>query len=225
MHFLPVGGKMAEPLNDGRTPERYEETTDPRNPPNSVANEAVRSMALRAYLGPLIALFVVVGLALIYWANRAPVRDGALGDTIGTTGERSLDVAGERGNDVDSPGGTDPSPRPDSTRDELESRGVGSPAADLPGFTAENTMTDIRQLLGEDAKAMMGRRVDIADARVTDASSSTMFWIEKSDARAAVSAPPGGPAVRNGQTVTVSGIVEPNGQGGIRIRATRVVSH
>ena len=75
-----------------------------------------------------------------------------------------------------------------------------------------------------DAQAMAGRRVDISDARVIDAQSSTMFWIQKDDAKAAVSAPQGGPAVRNGQTVTVSGVLEPNGQGGVRIRATRVTA-
>jgi hypothetical protein len=216
---------MAEPLNDERTPERYEETQDPRNPPASVANDAVRGLALKAYLGPLVALFIVVGLGLIYWANRSPVRDDA-DATVGTTGqqaERTVDAVGERGN-ADSPGGTNPTPRPDSTRDELESRGVGSPAADLPGFTAENTTTDLRQLVDGDAKVMIGRRVDITEARVVDVNGPTTFSIEKGDARAAVSAPPGGPAVRDGQTVTVSGVVEPNGQGGVRIRATRVVA-
>ena len=174
---------MADPLNDERMPERYEETRDPKNPPNSVANDAVRSLALKAYLGPLVALFIVIGLGLIYWANRGPVRDddGAVG-TTGERAERSLDAVGERG-DGDSPGGKEPTPRPESTRDELESRGVDSKAADLPGFTAENTVTDLRPLLDGDARVMIGRRVDITDARVADANSPTMFWIERSTER------------------------------------------
>jgi hypothetical protein len=182
---------MAEPQNDGQTPERYE-TTDPKNPPYSVTNKAVRSAALVSYLGPLVALFIVVGLALVYWANRGPVYDGVEDGRIGTTGSAGT------------PGGFDPAPRPDSTRDELESRGVNT----------DHTLTNLHQ--------MVGQRIDVADATVTDAQGPTMFWIEKDGAKAAVSAPQGGPAVRNGQDVTVSGVVESDGQGGARIRATRV---
>jgi hypothetical protein len=62
---LLIGGTMAEPFNDRQTPERYEETTDPNNPPNSVVNPNVRRTALRSYLGPLIVFFAVVGIGLI----------------------------------------------------------------------------------------------------------------------------------------------------------------
>jgi hypothetical protein len=89
--------------------ERYE-TVDPRNPPNSVLRPEVRTAALWAYLGPLIAVAVVVLIALLYWANR----DGAPGEdvspTIGTSGDTR-------------PGGNDPAPRPDSTNEELGDRG------------------------------------------------------------------------------------------------------
>jgi hypothetical protein len=210
---------MAEPQNDGRTPERYE-TTDPRNPPNSVANDSARRLALRGYLGPLVALFIVIGLGLIYWANRAPIYDGVDDGRVGTTGEIGIDAVGERGN-AGTAGGFDPAARPDSTSEELERRGVGSPNADLPGLVKENTLTDLRRMTGGDPSTMIGQRIFVSNATVVDAQSETMFWIQKDDARAAVSAPAGGPAVRNGQTVTVSGIVEP-GQGGVRIRATRL---
>jgi len=196
---------MAEPQNDGQTPQRHE-TTDPRNPPNSVANATVRRLALRSYLGPLVALFIVIGLGLMYWANRGPIYDGVEDGRVGTTGEAGLDTVGERGGG-DAPGGFDPAPRPDSTRDELESRGV-------------STETDLRQI-NEIDQTTLGRRVEISGATVVAVQSAMLFSIEKDNATAVVSAPTGGPAVRDGQTVTVSGIVEP-GQNGARIRATRV---
>lgn len=110
---------MTEAHRSRRTPERYEETTDPRNPPNSVVNREVRRTALRTYLLPLVALLIVAGLALIYWANRSPASTPNPAE-IGTTG---ADVVGERGNTNDTPGGSDPARRPGSTRDEVEQRG------------------------------------------------------------------------------------------------------
>ena len=146
---------MAEPHNEGQTPERYEETVDPRNPPNSVLNDSVRRTALRSYLGPLVALFIVVGLGLVYWANRGPVFDGVEEGRVGTTGEISIDTVGERGN-AETPGGINPDPRPDSTREEREFRGLGSPKAPLPGLIEENTLTDLRQMLGADRPSTDG---------------------------------------------------------------------
>jgi len=61
---------MAEPRNDWARPERYEDTVDPHNPPNSVLQPNVGSTALWAYLGPIVALFIIIGIALIYWATR-----------------------------------------------------------------------------------------------------------------------------------------------------------
>jgi hypothetical protein len=180
---------MAE-RQEGQTPERYEETNHPRNPPNSVVNRDVRSAALRAYIGPLIALFVVVGLALIYWANRGPVYTDPH-DGVGTTGH---DVVGERGNDNDTPGGSDPAPRPDSTRDELQFRG-----GDTAGTADFN---DVR---------VVGVRDD-----------GRTFWVEHDGEQIEVAAPQGAPAVKAGATVSLSGVRESNGQGGTRIRASKV---
>ena len=61
---------MAEPRNDWGRPERYEDTVDPRNPPNSVINPHVRTTAFWAYLGPILAMFIIIGIALIYWMTR-----------------------------------------------------------------------------------------------------------------------------------------------------------
>src|SRR5919106_528894 len=138
---LLIGGTMAEPRNDRQTPEQYEETTDPKNPPNSVLNASVRRMALRSYLGPLVVFFLVLGIGLIYWANRPPLVSGADDrGQIGTTGAGD-DVVGERGNRDDTPGGVDPAPRPDSTADELRRRGVDQPANPSSGLRRETMLT------------------------------------------------------------------------------------
>jgi hypothetical protein len=193
MHLTDAGGIMAE-RQEGQTPERYEETRDPRNPPNSVANRNVRRTALRVYLGPLIALFIVAGLALIYWANRGPVRS-APRDGVGTTGN---DVVGERGNASDTPGGFNPDPRPGSTEDELKFRGVDDAAA-------------------------AGGALELRDVRVVGVrDGGRTFWVENDGDQIEVMAPENGPAVKAGATVSVTGVRESNGQGGTRVRANRV---
>lgn len=98
---------MAEPHSNST--ERYE-TVDPRNPPNSVLRPEVRKAALWAYLGPLIAITVVVLIALLYWANRDGGPNEDVSPAIGTSGDTQ-------------PGGGDPAPQPGSTNDELENRG------------------------------------------------------------------------------------------------------
>jgi hypothetical protein len=106
---------MAEPPR-GRTPERYEDTIDPKNPPNSVTRPQVRSAAVWWYLGSVIALFVLVGIALIYWlaANPRPslTQDPQIDRAVGTSGDTT-------------PGGHDPMPRFRNTEDELKFRGTG----------------------------------------------------------------------------------------------------
>jgi hypothetical protein len=186
---------MAEPQDGRQTPEQYEETQDPRNPPNSVVNRDVRRTALRIYLGPLVALFIVIGLALLYWANRGPVYNDPQ-DGVGTTGDRQ-DVVGERGNDA-TPGGINPDPRPDSTQDELKFRGVDEPAS--PGGQLD--LTGVR---------VVGVRDD-----------GRTFWVQSGDDQVEVSAPQGAPQVKPGSMVSISGVNESDGQGGTRIRASRV---
>ena len=76
---------MAEREN----PPEYDETRRPENPPNSVLSKSTRRAAIGSYLGPVIVLFVIVGLGLIYWSNRGPSQPDR--DTthtgVGTTGE------------------------------------------------------------------------------------------------------------------------------------------
>ena len=112
---------MAEP-RDPRDPQ-YAETEHPRNPPQAVLNPGARGTALKSYLGPIVVLFVIIGLALIYWARRDPGRDfddNSLNPTTGTTGERLKD--GDPSRDLNQ-GGGDPASQPDSTKDELKDRG------------------------------------------------------------------------------------------------------
>src|SRR5262245_51483980 len=109
------GGAMAEPQNDQHTPQRYEDTTDPKNPPNSVVNQQVALAFLGSYLGPLVVFVAIVGLGLLYWVNRGPlVPDPDDRAQVGTTGtpDNADHVVGEPGNTQRSPGGRSPVPRP-----------------------------------------------------------------------------------------------------------------
>ena len=126
---------MAEPYNDPperEAPERYDDTHDPKNPPNSVVNADVARMAFWSYLGPVVALFVIVGVALIYWTSRGSatrdLREPETGNPVGTAGERSPGLG--------TPGGHNPEPRPRSTNDELRSRGVDIEREPSTGDTA-----------------------------------------------------------------------------------------
>ena len=129
---------MAEPQHDRHTPEQYEETTDPKNPPNSVINPQVRRAALRSYLGPLVVFCLVAGIGLLYWANRAPLVLAPEDAQVGTTGNPN--------DDRHTPGGFNPDPRPDNTADELKYRGVDQPEAPLPRLRRELTLTGLAML-------------------------------------------------------------------------------
>jgi hypothetical protein len=78
------------------TPERYEGATDP----------------LYWYLGSIIAVLVLVGVATIFWlaAHPKPTSAALPGQAVGTSG-------------YSTEGGHDPDPRPRNTRDELKFRG------------------------------------------------------------------------------------------------------
>ena len=92
-------------------PEQYEETVDPKNPPTSVLNPQIRKATFWAYIGPLIIIAVVLGIALLYWSTRDTADSVAEPPTIGTSGENP------------GRGGSNPDRTPDSTQDESEYRG------------------------------------------------------------------------------------------------------
>jgi hypothetical protein len=210
---------MADAHNDRQRPEQYEETVHPRNPPNSVINPRARGAALRSYLLPLVAFFIVAGLGLLYWANRGPVTADDPAE-VGTSGQGTV---GERGNADDTPGGFDPAGRRDSTNEEIEFRGGSQDSrGPMPGLTTDAPLGDLRAMLAADSRNVLGRRIDVQDVEVVEARDAGSFWVRDGDSRVAVSAPEGSPAVRAGAKVDVSGVVEPDGQGGVRIRASRV---
>jgi hypothetical protein len=179
----------------------------PQNPPNSVVNRNVRRTALRTYVGPLIALFVVVGLALLYWASRPPVTERAA-NSVEQEDQNVAGTAGERNPDEHSPGGFEPQRKPESTRAEVRHR------------TGE-VVNELGALLDENAHGEIGRRVEIADVDVDKVESPTSFWVRDGNARVQVIAPSAGIKVSEGQQVNIVGVAERSGQV-LRIRASKV---
>jgi hypothetical protein len=102
---------------------RYSDTHDPKHPRNTVLATHARSAALRWFVGSLVAFFLLVGVALVFWnaANPRPstreVREDVIG---GTSGYYSTE------------GGHDPIRQPRSTRDELKFRGELTPPNGTP---------------------------------------------------------------------------------------------
>jgi hypothetical protein len=179
----------------------------PENPPNSVVNRDVRRTALRTYLLPIVALFVVVGLALLYWASRPPVTERAANQPD-REDANVAGTAGERNPDENSPGGYEPQRTPGSTAEELEHRGGA-------------VVTELGALLDERANADAGRRVEIGDVDVDQVESPTSFWVKDGNARVQVIAPRSDIDVRPGQQVDITGVAERSGNA-LRIRASKI---
>lgn len=177
--------------------DRSEEITDPRNPPQVLLKPEARRAALWSYLGPVIALFVVAGVAMLYWVSRGPVPHDARSDdaAIGTVGR-------------DAPGGGDPQGPFKSTEDELKYRGVPD--------AGEGTIRSI-----ESARAAEGaapRRVMLERVTVDSVDGSTT-WIKDGSNRIAV-VTESAPGVTSGDAATVSGTTERDSQGNVRIRGS-----
>jgi hypothetical protein len=191
---------MAEHQPD-RQPEANLYGVDPRNPPTSVPRRA-RRVGLAAYVGPWLVLGVVVAIALIYWANRDPVPadEQTPSEAVATSGDR------EAGRD-------DTPPKFDSTADELKYRGGDSSSIAKPG-----AITRIRQAL---SATESGQAVNLSAVEVAEVSAANRFWIHEGNDRIEVVASDGVPALRAGDRVHVTGLVEKNGATS-RIRADRV---
>lgn len=187
---------MAEQRNDD-APRRYEETTQPQNPPNSVLNKDARRAAVMSYFVPVVILFVVLGVVLVYWSNQ-PAHSGNE-----PRDQREIGTAGRTD-------GGNPEPQPDNPRDEIKYRG-----GDLTPITE---VSDLREI---DARQMTDRRVSIAEAEV-DSASGTMLWLRDDDRKVAVIAPNGAPAVQRGAKVSVTGRVTADSNGNAQIRADRI---
>jgi hypothetical protein len=199
---------MAQYPNDDRPDDRdrhYEETGNPKNPPNSVLQPAARRATVATFVGGIVVFFLIVGVALVYWnaSNRRIDPDPGLRETDG----QEIGTAGER-----TPGGGSADPSLDSPRDELEFRG---------GDDTTGAGTELRSILEAEPSASIGRRVTLHDVDVASVEGGS-FWIHDGNARVQVRPPSGAGLVRDGQVVDVSGVVESDGADGIRIRADRV---
>jgi hypothetical protein len=190
-----------------RDPLDYGETVAPSNPPNAVLRPAVRRKALRTYLGVIVALCLVAGAALVFWAT-ADISP----DADDRTDPSAVGTSGDRQPRENTPGGFNPAPRPHSTSDELESRGVNQPP--------QGPMPGLRGLRGGSEQAMTGRQVDLENVMVERADGAT-FWIRDGNETATVVTSGGMPTVRAGQRVDISGTVEQAGND-VRIRASRI---
>ena len=195
--------------------QRYPRDHDrnaPQNPPNSVANPGVRKTALRAYLGPILVFFLVVGAALVYWAMRPDPPQDTSRTAATETSDEARGTSGESPTSTDTPGGHEPQRTPGSTADEIEHR-TGA------------VVTELGDLLDEKARGEAGRRVQVTDVDVDAVDSPTSFWVRDGNARVQVIWNAGRTEVRPGQQVTIAGTAEPAGQV-LRIRASSVtVTH
>jgi hypothetical protein len=176
-----------------------------REPPPEEAQRA----ALWMYAVPLLVFGVVVWVVLVSWYE----------DRAAT---RSASEAPEASATSGSPGGFDPGPRPESTREELKLRGVGEPPQGPNSPLGEPELTGLAALWLGDAQRLVGRRINVRDAEVSEATGGTSFSIRQGDATGRVVAPVHSPPVRSGMRVDVSGVVESDDSGDIRIRADAV---
>ena len=189
--------------NDNDSNDRPRDLTEPGNPPNVLLRSETRRTALFSYLGPVIALFAIVGVALIYWVNRGPVpaRDKPDHDVIGTSGRTT-------------PGGGDPQPAFGRTRDEIANRG-GIDSAEDAQRNELAALTTIDSVLA--APSSTPRHVALSAVEVEKVEGGTI-WVHDGDARIAVTPPHGAAAPARGDRVDVSGTTEQ------RDGATRIVA-
>lgn len=197
---------MPDDPRDWRTREERDELTDPHNPPNPLLKPETRNRALMSYVAPIVVLFVVVGVALIYWANRGPV-----GTTDDLREENAIGTVGR-----EAPGGNDPAPDFGDTDDEVRFRSGSGEGAAVAGSGRGETVMDVAAVSSTTA----GQRVRLQDIEV-DAVDQNTLWIRGNGGRVAVMAPEG-TAVAAGDRVDVVGTTETDSQGAVRIRASEV---
>jgi hypothetical protein len=167
---------MPQQGTSGIPPEQqYEETVAPQNPPNSVTRPAVRRATLTTFLGGIIVVFVLAAGAFVYWTAVDRRDDAGAADpsAVGTSGERMPREG--------APGGFDPDPSFNDTRDELEYRGGTSDRVKLEGVQVERADGDTFWVRDGDKSVAVtapggmptvraGQRVDVTGTR--DASGS-----------------------------------------------------
>ena len=186
-----------------------EDPDNPKNPPNSLLRKDTRRTAVMSYVGPVVALFVIAGIALIYWANRPAGVD---------PNERDRDAVGT-GGQAQSPGGFDPQPSFKGTNDELEHRGVGDkPDSHTPDIDPAETLTSVGRVIGTEAS---GKQVTLEDVEVVSASEGHV-WVRDEDAQVQITAPQGVATLKPGMHVDIVGSTERGADNVITIRATEI---
>jgi hypothetical protein len=208
MQFYSLEDPMREE-RDGRGSNSSRDLNNPKNPPQSLLRREVRRFALMSYLGPLVVLVVVVGIALIYWANRsqAPPQD---------VQDKEIESTGTSGFQPDGGGAR---PKFDTTADELKFKGSSLNAGAAQSGRAV-TLTEIDRVA---AAKTGGQRVSLPLVEVSDVENGS-FWIHDGNNRVAVIAPDR-VQVKDGQHVSVDGITEVDPSGGVRVRASHVEVH
>ena len=194
---------MAEPRPADPTPERYDETRDPHNPPNVMVNSHTRNLAFWSYVGPLLAFCAIVAVGLVYWLSRGPVAP----DPGDVAESQSIGTAGERSPATDTPGGGDPAPRPNSAADEVRFRG---------GDSALRTLEDVAE-----SAPTGGQRVALDNAEIESVRGNT-FIVRDGDTRVYVIAPSDNPELRAGRLVDIVGQTERGQNGQPQVRASEV---
>lgn len=101
----------------------FRDTYDPKNPPNSLFRPRAHSPVLMSLIGSLIAFFLLLGVAWMFWtvAHPRPANLVERERGTGTTGYFPPE------------GGHNPNRRPSSTRDELKFRGALTPPSEARG--------------------------------------------------------------------------------------------
>ena len=98
---------------------QYQETRAPENPPNALIRPRARTGWLLSSLGTVIAIFVVVAAVFLWVVVRHQLgKDARIAPdprAVGTSGPELQERT---------PGGFDPAPSQDRTRDELKYRGA-----------------------------------------------------------------------------------------------------
>jgi hypothetical protein len=103
--------------------DRYKDTYDPKNPPNSLLRPRAHSTVLWAFVGSVVGFLVLVAVAWVFWTVAHP-RPSVLIER-----ERAVGPSGAYFTE----GGHNPDRRPRSTRDELKYRGALTPPSEVRG--------------------------------------------------------------------------------------------
>jgi hypothetical protein len=204
---------MDEKKPDTGTDEQYEETTQPRNPPNSILRPEARTGWLLSSVGTLAIIFVAV-VAVFGWVY---VRHELGKDSRIYPDPQTQGTSGEQQAREDTPGGFNPSAGAFSnTREELKFRGTTGAAPGATPEPADKPLTDAREL----KNAPIGTRVSLTDVTV-DRTDANMFWVRAGDTTIGVAVAGNMPTVKAGQHVNVIGTIDAAGAG-TRIRASRI---